>query len=335
MEECHKAMLRLMGKSVDETPKPRNGYGGAHAAMIEADRRQRDFDSGRSRSRHRRNYPSVSSRGKEALERIVKRTKVDEPIIQEMVVEEEQKVSNERTPGKYKLVSTDAMREFMTFVGLIEPCFPQLFARMNELQGQYPNRRGRKFDSVYDFAGAMLELHLRESVSWISQQEGFEYVSEHGLGDGEIREGYAIRYGRITGVHIYDSLRDRNGEIDCIRLVGGTPLGIETTISKGKAVGLRVRTTRKRKMLNGLYRNDCGIAVIVPRDVYRTQAEDIDVLTREERKSYCETSNLRDLKADGGIVVPFTFTRQEFQQAMLDFIPKKLDRPELIINYAA
>ena len=203
---------------------------------------------------------------------------------------------------------------------------------MNEYQAQHPNGRGRKFSGVEGFSGAMLEIHLREAANWVSEQEEFGYVSEHGLKDGEVKARYLIKHGLITGVHIYSDKGARSNEIDCVRLVDGTPLGIETTFSKEGAPGLWNRTVTKRKILSRIYEDDCGIAVIIPGDIYATQVENTNVLSSG---SYVPRSNLRHLQREGGIVVPFDFTRAQFQQAMLDFIPKELDRPELIINYEA
>jgi hypothetical protein len=368
MLDCHKAMLRLMGKSVDDTPKPKSGYQSAHAAMREAAREYHDFNAGRIRNmregpkvprqtssrKEKVKYPPVSSRRKATLEEVIleAETAVEGPVIQEPIAEtrievlnkrdgsrryeERIEVVNKRTPGRYKLVSTDAMREYMTAVGLMEPNFPQLFALMNEYQAQHSNGRGRRFSGVDEFSGAMLEIHLREAADWVSKQGEFGYVSEPGLMEGEIRAGYLIEHGLITGIHFYDRKgKRRSNEIDCVRLVEGTPLGIETTISAKQAPTLRDRTVIKQKILSRVYQDDCGIAVIVPSDVYENQAEDMEVLRRGNGEAYSSRGNLGHFVTEGGIVVPFAFTRAEFQQAMLDFIPKELDKPELIMHYEA
>ena len=311
-------------------------YGGSNKALEEMMRRgqrQRDFDRGLVSSlRVKRTAQKPQKKRNNKRHNSTTSTHKSQPKKVEPKYNPKQDILEHRATiaSEYGLLPTDEMKLFLNVVSLIEPNFPKLFHRMNQYQ---EDQGGRRFTSVSQFTGIMLELHLEECTEWVSQQEQFSYVTGPLIREGDFISGHRINYGALSGTYVFDKYTKEENEIDCVRIVDGVPLGIETTISKRSASSLRKRAKVKQRYLNRIYNSDCGMAVMVPMDVYEGITQATEVVNKDGTFEYIPTSNLAKLEAEGGIIIPFNFTREEFTEQMLDFAQGELKRAELVQGY--
>lgn len=232
-----------------------------------------------------------------------------------------------------ELVVTDNMIRLADFIAAIEPNFEYLFGLVNFLQSRYNNGRGRRFQDIRQFSETMLGLHTRELI--IDLAKGFPGVEISGLGNKEVRKGYEATYGVFDGILFRREDGTTYTELDYVVLVDGHPLAIETTMSPDDKL-LRYRARKKQTLLRRLYETGCGIAVLMPNDVYANEFNHHDeTIKNGDNRRFFASLDLLSFINRGGIVRPLYFTADEFREEVASVAKKHLERPELIQNYDA